>query len=56
MACERAWAESARLMELDPKFVDVIIRRWQEYSNMDAVRESDGKTYRELEVENVEAQ
>ena len=23
-------------MELDPKFVDVSFRRWQEYSNMDA--------------------
>ncbi len=43
-------------MELDPKFVDVIIRRWQEYSGSDAVREADGKTYKELEAENVEAQ
>ena len=54
MACERL-GRSARLMELDPKFVDVIIRRWQEYTGSDAVREADGKTYRELEAENVAA-
>ena len=28
---------SARLMELDPKFVDVIVRRWQEYTGRRAV-------------------
>ena len=31
----------ARLMELDPKYVDVIIRRWQDYTGQQAVRESD---------------
>ena len=32
----------AWLMELDPKFVDVIVRRWEEYSGEQAYRESDG--------------
>ena len=32
----------ARLMELDPKYVDVIVRRWQTWSGEQAVREDDG--------------
>ncbi len=31
----------ARLMELDPKYVDVIVRRWQTWSGESAMRESD---------------
>jgi DNA modification methylase len=32
----------SRLMELDPKYVDVIVRRWQAWSSEQAVREDDG--------------
>jgi DNA modification methylase len=32
----------ARLMELDPKYVDVIVRRWQSWSGECAMREADG--------------
>jgi DNA modification methylase len=35
----------ARLMELDPKYVDVIVRRWQTWSGESAVRESDGVAF-----------
>ena len=35
-------------MEADPKFAEVIIRRWQDYSGGQAVRESDGVTFAEL--------
>lgn len=38
----------ARLMELDPKYVDVIVRRWQEFTGKQAVHEATGKTYEEL--------
>jgi DNA modification methylase len=31
MACEKA-GRQARLIELDPKYVDVIVRRWQEWT------------------------
>ena len=31
IACEKT-GRSARLIELDPKFCDVIIRRWEEYT------------------------
>ena len=37
-------------MELDPKYVDVIIKRWQEYTGKDAILESDGKSFNSLGV------
>lgn len=36
MACERT-KRSALLMELDPKFVDVIVRRWEQATGKKAV-------------------
>ncbi|MDR2821203.1 MAG: DNA modification methylase [Desulfovibrio sp.] len=47
MACERL-GRSARLMEVDPKFAQVILERWQEYSGVEATRESDGRTLAEI--------
>lgn len=47
MACERL-GRQARLMELDPRFVETIILRWQEYSGNKAVRESDGIAFEDL--------
>jgi len=38
----------ARLMELDPKYCDVIIRRWQDWSGKSAVRERDGVAFDDL--------
>jgi DNA modification methylase len=35
----------ARLMELDPKYCDVIVRRWQTWSGESAVREADGVAF-----------
>ena len=35
----------ARLIELDPKYVDVIVRRWQDYSGAQATRQSDGVAF-----------
>ena len=35
----------ARLMELDPKYVDVIVRRWQDFSGGQATRQSDGVAF-----------
>ena len=37
----------ARLIELDPKFVDVIIKRWEDYTGQQAVREDDGMKFSE---------
>ena len=35
----------ARLVELDPKYADVIVRRWQEWTGKQATRESDGALF-----------
>ncbi len=35
----------ARLMELDPKYCDVVVRRWQDHSGKKATRESDGVAF-----------
>jgi DNA modification methylase len=38
----------ARLMELDPKYCDVIVKRWQDFTGKEATLESNGKTYSQL--------
>jgi DNA modification methylase len=47
IACEKT-GRQARLMELDPKFVDVIVKRWEEYTGQQAVRSDDGVKFAEL--------
>ena len=47
IACEKI-DRKCRMMELDPVYVDVIIKRWQEFTGRDAVRESDNKKFNEL--------
>jgi DNA modification methylase len=38
----------ARLMEYDPKFVDVIVRRWQDFIGSTATLDGDGRTFAEI--------
>ena len=38
----------ARLMELDPKYCDVIVKRWQEFTGKKATLESDGREFDEV--------
>lgn len=47
IAAEKS-GRTARLMELDPKYVDVIVRRWQDWTGKLAKRESDGIGFIEL--------
>ncbi len=47
IACEKI-GRHARSMELDPKYVDVIVKRWQEFTGTDAVHEESGKTFKRL--------
>jgi len=50
IACEKT-GRQARLMELDPKYVDVIVKRWQDFTGKQAVLESSGETYDTLAKE-----
>lgn len=47
VACEKH-GRFARMMELDPKYCDVIINRWQEFSGKIAVHEETQQTFSEL--------
>ena len=47
IACEKT-DRRARLVELDPKFCDVIIKRWQSLTGQHAVHQTSGKTFEEL--------
>jgi len=38
----------SRLMELDPKYCDVIVKRWQQFTGKKAILEQTGQTYEEL--------
>jgi DNA modification methylase len=44
IGCERR-GRRARLMEIDPKYADCIVRRWQEYTGQKATLEGDGRTF-----------
>lgn len=35
-------------MELDPKYCDVIIQRWQQFTGKEAIHEQSGKTYNSI--------
>ena len=37
--------DMARLMELDPKYVDVIVRRWEEASGQPAILDGEDRTF-----------
>ena len=47
IACEKS-GRKARLMEYDPKYADVIVRRWQTFTGKMATRESDGALFDSL--------
>ena len=47
IACEKT-GRQARLIELDPKYVDTIILRWQEFSGGTAVLDGGGRSYEEI--------
>jgi len=50
IACE-THGRFARLMELDPKYCDVIIKRWQNFTGQTATLEGTGQTYAALHAE-----
>ena len=50
ISCERR-GRHARLMEIDPKYADCIVRRYQEYTGKQAVLDGDGGTFDEVALE-----
>jgi DNA modification methylase len=47
IACEQQ-GRRCRLMELDPKYADVIVKRWQDFTGKHAIHEADGRTFNEI--------
>lgn len=46
IACEKTGRESS-LMELDPKYADVIVKRWQDFTGKKAIHAESGKEFGE---------
>jgi DNA modification methylase len=47
MGCQRLGRKS-RLMEIDPLYADVIVRRWQAYTGRRAILAGDGRSFDEV--------
>jgi DNA modification methylase len=47
IACHRR-ARKCRLMEIDPLYADVIVRRWEAYTGQSAALSSDGRSFKEV--------
>jgi DNA modification methylase len=54
IACEQS-RRQARLLELDPAYVDVTVRRWEEFTGKQATLDGDGRAFEQVEAERVGA-
>jgi DNA modification methylase len=54
IACERT-GRAARLVELDPNYVDVIVTRWQEFTGRAARLDGDGSSFEDVRAQRLGA-
>jgi len=47
IACQKT-GRQARILEIEPLYVDVMVRRWQQYTGRNAILESNGQTFGQL--------
>jgi DNA modification methylase len=47
IACAKA-GRHARLIELDPRYCDVIVRRWQAWTGEHSTLEGDGRSFEDI--------
>jgi DNA modification methylase len=47
IACEKT-SRHCRMMEIDPAYCDVIIKRWQDFTGQEATLEGSGETFNAL--------
>ena len=47
IACEKH-GRQARLVELEPKYVDVVVRRWEQYTERKAVLADSGREFEQV--------
>ena len=47
IACEKT-GRQARLVELDPRYCDVTVQRWQDWAGASAVLHGDGRSFEEI--------
>ena len=50
LICCEMLGRQARLMELDPRFADVIVKRWQDFTGLTGVLEGDGRSFAEVQA------
>ena len=50
IACEKT-GRVCRMMELSPCYVDVIVRRWQDFTGQEATLEDGGRTFARVKEE-----
>jgi DNA modification methylase len=54
ITCEKTGRRSA-IVELEPKYVDVIVQRWQNYTHQEAHLENDGQTFQAVAHQRLKA-
>ena len=52
IACEQL-GRKAYAIEIEPRYVDVAVRRWQNLTGKDATLDGDGRTFAEIQAERV---